>query len=292
VLANGHNVPLVLAQPDRPAGRKQVLTAPAVKQAALAAGLAVTQPEKLRNNAELESQLRAIAPDLIVVVAYGRIIPAWMLSLPRLGCVNVHGSLLPRYRGAAPIQWAIANGETETGVTTMLLDEGLDTGPMLGSRKVKIAANATAIDLFVELANIGADLLVETLASLEEGTAQPVAQDAALATLAPILSRDDGRVQWSRNAREIFNRWRGFQPWPGAFAEFRGEKLGLARMVLAETPRPATPGTLDAREGRLFVTCGDHMQIELLEVQPAGKRAMDAADFLRGHPLLPGERLA
>ncbi len=291
LLAAGHEVPLVLAQPDRPVGRKQAMTAPPIKTAALAAGLEVVQPEKLRNNAELEAQLRGLAPDVIVVVAYGRIIPAWMLTLPRFGNVNVHGSLLPKYRGAAPIQWAIANGETETGVTTMLLEEGLDTGPMLGQRRVAIGANDTASDLFVTLANVGAELLVETLRELESGAARPIAQNAAEATLAPILSREEGRVEWTRSAGEIYNRWRGFQPWPGAFAEFRGDKLALLRMRKTETTQDVVPGSLLEREGALFVTCGDHITLELLEVQPAGKRAMTAAEFLRGHRPLPGERL-
>jgi methionyl-tRNA formyltransferase len=291
VLAAGHDVPLVLAQPDRPVGRKQVLTAPAIKQAALAAGIKVTQPEKVRNNADLEAQVRGVAPDVIVVVAYGRIIPSWMLHLPRFGNVNVHGSLLPKYRGAAPIQWALANGETQTGVTTMLLDEGLDTGPMLGRRVLAIREDDTAVDISPRLAALGADLLVETLAELESGTSHPVAQNSDEATLAPILAREDGRVDFSRTANEIYNRWRGFQPWPGAFAQFREDKLTLTHMKRTEGRSDALPGSLEARDGRLFLTCGDGQQVELTAVQPAGKRAMDAEEFLRGYRLAANERL-
>jgi methionyl-tRNA formyltransferase len=291
LLAAGHEVPLVLAQPDRPVGRKQVLTPPAVKQAALAAGLSVAQPEKIRNNAELEAQLREVAPDVIVVVAYGRIIPPWMLHLPRFGNVNVHGSLLPKYRGAAPIQWALANGETETGVTTMLLDEGLDTGPMLGRTVLPIGEEETAVDLTPRMAAAGAALLMKTLEDLATGTANPVPQDSLQATLAPILSREDGRVDFSRNAQQIYNRWRGFQPWPGAFAQFRGEKLALLQLRMNNLQSDAPPGTLEVRDERLLFSCGDHFQLEIVEAQPAGKRAMSAAELLRGLRLQAGERL-
>src|SRR5580693_1799272 len=194
VLAAGHEVALVLTQPDHPAGRKMELQAPAVKQAALTHGLPVMQPDKIKSNVQLRERLEAIKPDAIVVVAYGRIIPEWMLTLPRLGCINVHGSLLPKYRGAAPIQWAVANGEAETGVTTMVLDKGLDTGGMLLSRKVLIEGATMAQQLFPQLSNIGAEVLVESLAGLEKGALKAQAQDESQATLAPILTREDGRM--------------------------------------------------------------------------------------------------
>jgi methionyl-tRNA formyltransferase len=292
LLAAGHEVPLVIAQPDRPVGRKQTLTAPAVKQAAIAANIAVEQPEKIRNNEELQLQLHKLVPDVIVVVAYGRIIPPWMLTLPRFGNVNVHASLLPKYRGAAPIQWALANGEKETGVTTMLLEEGLDTGPILQQRTLQISEEETAVELSPRLAQLGAELLIETLRGLEQGTAMPVRQNDAQATLAPILTREDGRVDFCRSAREIYNRWRGFQPWPGAFADLRGEKIAFTKLRVARRPSGKSPGELESSEGRLYATCGDGTCVELLEVQPAGKRAMSAAEFLRGHPLAAGERLA
>src|SRR5579863_6615825 len=194
VLTAGHQIPLVVTQPDRPVGRSQELSAPPVKKLALSAGIPVTQPDKIRNNAEFRAQLEAIAPDAIIVVAYGRIVPPWMLTLPRYGCINLHASLLPKYRGAAPIQWAVAMGETITGNTTMLLEEGLDTGPVLMQQEIAIGADNTAADLFEDLAIGGAPLMVETLAGLESSAIVPQPQDPACATLAPILRREDGRM--------------------------------------------------------------------------------------------------
>lgn len=295
LVAAGHEVPLVVSQPDRPVGRAQELTAPPVKQAALDAGLPVTQPEKIRNNAEFRAQLEAIAPDAIVVVAYGRIIPPWMLALPRLGCINLHGSLLPKYRGAAPIQWAVANGETITGNTTMLLEEGLDTGPILLQRAYAIQPHQTAADLFTELAIAGAPLVVKTLAGLASGTITPQPQDKSRATLAPILQREDGRMDFAaRTATDLHNRWRGFQPWPGAFTTFNGKKLIVHRMAVVhpgQVEQPsAAPGHVIAREGRMFVACADATWLEFDEVQLEGKKRVSAAEFLRGHqPAAPGQ---
>jgi methionyl-tRNA formyltransferase len=291
LLAGGHDVPLVIAQPDRPVGRKQVLTAPAVKQAAVAAGIAVAQPEKLRNNAGLEAQLRTLTPDAIVVVAYGRIIPPWMLILPRFGNINVHASLLPKYRGAAPIQWALAHGETETGVTTMLLEEGLDTGPILQQHVLQISADETAIELSPRLAQAGAQLLLSTLQGLEQGTLAPILQNDALATLAPILQREDGRVDFHRTALQIYNRWRSFQPWPGAFAFLNQKKIALSKVQPGFRAIEGPPGTLEVTDGRLFAACGEQTSIELLQLQPAGGRAMTAVEFLRGNKLPPGAQL-
>jgi len=204
LIAAGHEIALVVSQPDRPVGRSQQLTPPPVKETARAAGLEVTQPEKIKNNAEFRARLEAIAPDAIVVVAYGRIIPPWMLSLPRLGCINLHASLLPKYRGAAPIQWAVAMGETVTGNTTMLLEEGLDTGPILLQQEIPIAPGQTAAELFDVLAKAGAPLVVKTLAGLDDRTITPRRQDDSGATLAPILTRDDGRMDFEKfTAREL-----------------------------------------------------------------------------------------
>jgi len=282
----GHEVALVVSQPDRPVGRKQELTAPPVKQAALAAGIPVTQPEKIRNNAEFRAQLEAIAPDAIIVVAYGRIIPAWMLALPRLGCINLHGSLLPRYRGAAPIQWSVAMGDTVTGNTTMLLEEGLDTGPVLLQQTVPIGPEQTAADLFEVLAEAGAPLLVHTLAGLADGSVRPQPQDHSLATLAPILTREDGRMDFSRAAADLLNRWRGFQPWPGAFTELDSKKVIVHRMGTVDAtlcdPPAAEPGLIHVQDHRLFVACAANTWLELLEVQLEGKKRITAADFLRG----------
>jgi methionyl-tRNA formyltransferase len=288
VLAVGHQVALVITQPDRAAGRGLDLQVSAVKSAALELGLPIAQPEKIKHNLALRAQLEAIAPDAILVVAYGRIIPDWMLALPRLGCINLHGSLLPKYRGAAPIQWAVANGETETGVTTMLLEAGLDTGPMLLAHKLPIAPNETAEDLFLSLAAIGAPLMVETLAGLESGAIVPIPQNHSCATLAPILTREDGRIDFSQPAQRIFDRWRGFQPWPGAFTTLRGNKLIVPRLQLAEGS--GEPGVLTLEAGRLFAGCGHGTRIELLELQMEGKKRMSAAEFLHGFQIKSGER--
>ncbi len=297
LLAAGHTISLVVTQPDRPVGRKQEVEAPPVKQIALAAGLPVTQPEKIRNNAEFRAQLEAIAPDAIVVVAYGRIIPPWMLALPRLGCINLHASLLPKYRGAAPIQWAVANGEKVTGNTTMLLEEGLDTGPILLQQEVEIGVEQTAVDLFEVMATRGAPLVVETLAGLADGNLQPWPQDHLQASLAPLLQRDDGRMDFAAHtATELKNRWRGFQPWPGAFTVLDGKKLIVHRMQVAENagshlPEAEDPGQLFVDQQRMLVSCARGTGVELLELQLEGKKRMTASEFLRGTHFVSGMRL-
>lgn len=299
LIAVGHEIALVVTQPDRPVGRKQVLTAPPVKQTALAHGLFVVQPEKIKNNLELRAQLEEIKPDAVVVVAYGRIVPKWMLELPPLGCINLHGSLLPKYRGAAPIQWAVAMGEPVTGNTTMLLEEGLDTGPMLLQQQTTILPGDTAVTLFERLAVMGAPLLVETLTGLAAGTLKPQAQNESHATLARILDREDGRMDFaSHTATELWNRWRGFQPWPGAFTFLSGKKLIIPRLQptawseLFVAERGATqPGEAIATDGRLFVTCAQGTLLELLEVQPEGRNRMSVADFLRGTSIAAGTKL-
>jgi methionyl-tRNA formyltransferase len=270
---------------------------PPVKQAALAAGLPVVQPEKIRANEEFRVQLEAIAPDAIIVVAYGRIIPLWMLALPRLGCINLHASLLPKYRGAAPIQWALAQGETITGNTTMLLEEGLDTGPILLQQAFAIAPEMTAVELFEELALAGAPLVVETLAGLNDGSIQPKPQNQVGATLAPILTREDGRMGFSAHtAVELKNRWRGFQPWPGAFTALGGKKLIVHRIKVAEAaslslPAAVEPSRIHVEGHRLFVACAQNSWLELTEVQLEGKKRIAAGDFLRGNALKDGTRL-
>jgi methionyl-tRNA formyltransferase len=261
-----------------------------VKVTALKHGIEVVQPEKIKNNLELRERLEGIAPDAILVVAYGRIIPQWMLKLPRFGNINLHGSLLPKYRGAAPIQWAVANGELVTGVTTMVLEAGLDTGPMLLAKSVPVAEEETSEDLFVSLAAIGAELMVETLAGLEDGSVKPVEQDHSLATLAPILTREDGLIDFARTAKQSYDRWRGFQPWPGAHTTLRGKKLIVHRMKVAEGVNVAQ-GELLVDGERLIVGCGETTSLELIEVQMEGKKRMAAAEFLRGYQVKSGERL-
>jgi methionyl-tRNA formyltransferase len=302
LLAAGHHIALVVSQPDRPVGRNQQLTGPPVKIAALAAGLPVTQPEKIRGNAEFRALLESIAPDAIVVVAYGRIIPPWMLALPRLGCINLHGSLLPKYRGAAPIQWAVAMGDAFTGNTTMLLEEGLDTGPILLQQTIEIAPEQTAVELFDQLAHAGAPMVVDTLAGLAGGTIHPEPQNDAFATFAPLLDREDGRMDFAaRTAIELKNRWRGFQPWPGAFTAFDGKKLIVHRMEVAAPPSSiesvpaqsglAAPGQIRIERHRLFVACAEDTWLEFLELQLEGKKRLAAAEFLRGTALSASTRL-
>jgi methionyl-tRNA formyltransferase len=296
--AAGHEVALVVSQPDRRVGREQQLAAPPVKQAALARGFAVAQPEKIRANAEFRAQLEAIAPEAIVVVAYGRLIPPWMLALPRLGCINLHASLLPKYRGAAPIQWAVAQGDAFTGNTTMLLEEGLDTGPILLQQTITIAPEETAAELFVELAEAGAPLVVKTLAGLAGGSLQPQPQNHAGATFAPLLDREDGRMDFAAyTAAELMNRWRGFQPWPGAFTTLDGKKLIVHRLSVAEASSFAEetgfqPGQIHIEGHRLFVACAENTWLELMEVQLEGKKRLVAVEFLRGAALARGLRLA
>ena len=286
----GHDVALVVTQPDRPVGRGQQMTPPPVKTTALEAGIRVTQPEKIKNNLELRAELEAIQPDAILVVAYGRIIPKWMLDLPRFGNLNLHGSLLPKYRGAAPVQWAIANGEAATGATTMRLDEGLDTGDILLQREMPLAPDMTSEDVFPRLAEMGADLMMETLRGLEAGTITPRKQDAAHASHAPILTRDDGRMDFSRDAMTLYNRWRGFQPWPGAWTTLNGKKLSVHRLLPTEVmgAPPSQPGDVLVQEGTMFAACGNGTWAELVEVQPEGKRRMTAGEFLRGHAVATG----
>jgi len=240
---------------------------------------------------EFREQLEAIRPDAILVVAYGRIIPQWMLELPRYGNINLHGSLLPKYRGAAPIQWAVANGEWVTGVTTMLLEAGLDTGPMLLAQVVPVGLEETAADVFETLAATGSDLMVATLAGLEAGTITPEVQDHACATLAPILTREDGWIDFARTAKQIYDRWRGFQPWPGAHTTLRGKKLIVHRMRLVDAAVSVEAGVIGGDRDRMLVGCGEGTVVEFVEVQMEGKKRMAAAEFLRGFQVGGGERL-
>lgn len=288
VLAAGHEVALAVTQPDRAQGRGLAVKVGAVKAVAERHGLPVTQPERIKKNAEFRERLEELRPDAILVVAYGRIIPDWMLELPRFGCINLHGSLLPKYRGAAPIQWAVAMGETLTGVTTMRLDAGLDTGPMLLAQAESIAPEETAEDLFRRLAEAGAGLMVRTLAELEDGTVVPINQDHTAATLAPLLTREDGRMDFGRTAADLVNRWRGFQPWPGAFTSWRGKKLIVHAMRTAGGACGA--GEMRVEGERLMVGCRGSV-VELIEVQMEGKKRMGAGEFLRGHQVKSGERV-
>lgn len=287
----GHEVVGVVTQPDKEKGRGRELAPPPVKPVALARGLTVLQPRRIKLP-EAQDELRRLAPELQVVVAYGQILPKTVLDIPPRGTVNVHSSLLPRYRGAAPIHWAIVNGETETGVTTMMLDEGLDTGPTLLARATPIGPEETAPVLEARLAKIGAALLIETIDGLVAGIVTPQPQDHARATLAPIIEKEQGRVDWTQAAPAIDWRIRGFFPWPGTTALHEGRTLKILRArPLAETG-PEAPGTIVAvdRDG-LVIACGAGTRLRLLEVQPESRKAMPASAFAAGARLAPGARL-
>ena len=289
--AAGFEIQLVVTQPDRPQGRGMELAEPPVKQSAHKLGLPVMQPEKIKTNAEFQTRLSVLQPETIIVVGYGRIIPPWMLTLPRYGNINVHASLLPKYRGAAPVQWAIARGETVTGVTTMVLNEGLDTGDILLQKEMAVLPDDTAVTLWPRLAELGADLLVETLRGLEQNRITPAPQDHANATLAPILKKEDGQIDFSRTAAEIYNRLRGFQPWPGAYTQFRGRSLKFVSALPVKVPPESAPGTLSASRDNLYVSCGGGTILQLLTLQPEGKKTMTAREFINGYRPQAGERL-
>jgi len=274
----GHDIAAVYTQPDRPKGRGQDLALSPVKQCALRFGLEVRQPERIRRCVE---ELAALNADAIIVVGYGQIIPQSIIDLPRLGIINVHASLLPKYRGAAPIQWAIARGETVTGVTTMLINAGLDTGDMLLKAETPIGPEETALELSPRLAVLGADLLIKTL----NGAITPIPQNDAEATLAPILKREDGLIDWTQPAALIHNRARGFLPWPGAWTTFRGQRFNIWRCRVSEAESPAVPGKLFSEQRRLYAVCGSGTVLELIDIQLEGRKRVDAASFLNGQRL-------
>ncbi|MFQ5481695.1 MAG: methionyl-tRNA formyltransferase [Nitrospinaceae bacterium] len=286
---SAHTVLAVVTQPDRPKGRGRALTPPPVKEYALAHGLPVIQPPKA-SAPEVVETLAGMQPDVIVVVAFGQLLRENLLTTPRYFCMNVHASLLPKYRGAAPINWALINGETETGVTTMHMDAGLDTGDILLMRRQVIEPHHTSEDLYGLLAETGGGLALETLDRLAAGTLTPVPQDGAQATLAPKLKKEDGWVHWDAPALTIHNRVRGLEPWPGAFALLRGKRLRLGKTEVGPGGNGDRPGVLariseyglevGTRQGRLILT----------ELQPEGKRRMDVKSFLAGHRLETGER--
>jgi methionyl-tRNA formyltransferase len=279
----GFSVKLVVTQPDRASGRGMELTESPVKRAALERGLPILQPDKIKSNDEFRAVLEGIQPAAIIVVGYGRIIPQWMIDLPKLGNLNLHASLLPKYRGAAPIQWAIANGESITGVTTMRIDAGLDTGDILLQAEEPIRPEDTAPTLSPRLAHQGAELMITTLAGLANGTIKPQPQDNSKATLAPILKREDGLIDFSRTATETWNRLRGFQPWPGAFTTFRGKTLHLHTAVPASEVALVPPAHFVVEKERLLLGFARGSTLEVLELQMGGKKRMSARDFVNGY---------
>ena len=285
----GFRIQLVVTQPDKPRGRGMELTPSPVKQRALELGLQVAQPDKIKNNEAFRSQLSTLKPDAIIVVGYGRLIPQWMIDLPPMGNINLHASLLPKYRGAAPIQWAIACGETVTGVTTMKIDSGLDTGDILLQQEIPVEAKDTAETLAPRMANIGAELVRETVPGLRAGTVHPTPQDNTKASLAPILKKEDGEIDFHRSAEEICNRLRGFQPWPGAYTNFRGKNLQV--WDAKPLQRVLSEAEFAVEADRLIVGCGKGTALELLEVQPEGKKRMATRDFVHGYRPQSGEKV-
>ncbi|MCC6095418.1 MAG: methionyl-tRNA formyltransferase [Eubacterium sp.] len=287
----GHEIVGVVTQTDKPVGRKQELKPTAVKAAALERGFTVYQPAKLRKNPEFLETLKGLVPDVIVVAAYGKIIPKEILSLPKYGCLNVHASLLPKYRGAAPIQWAVIDGEEKSGVTIMQMNEGLDTGDMLATVEVPITADETGGSLFDKLAAAGAKLLVETLPKVEAGTLHPVKQPEESPTpYARMIRKEDGKIDWSLPAARIECLVRGMNPWPSAFTSLNGKGLKIWKSHLDHTvpANPAAvPGTVLSIDGGLLVQTGDGV-LCITELQLEGKKRMQASDFLRGHAVETG----
>lgn len=286
----GHEVRAVLTQPDRPKGRGQQTALSPVKEAALRLGLAVHQPERVRRP-ESVALLAGFHADAMVVVGYGQIIPQAVIDLPRYGIINVHASLLPKYRGAAPLQWAVANGETRTGVTTMRIDAGLDTGDMLLRAETEIGPEETAVELGDRLAVTGANLLVETLEKIESGTLLAEKQNDAEATYAPILKKEDGLVDWHLPASRIYNRFRGLLPWPGTYTTFRGQLLHLWNVKPAIDIETGIPGSVQVRNRKVLVSCGNNSALELLEVQLEGRKIIPAGAFCNGQHLMDSEML-
>jgi methionyl-tRNA formyltransferase len=280
----------VVTQPDRPSGRGQQLHGSAVKRAAVAAELPIYQPEKIKSD-EAYEYFGRLAPDAVVIIAYGQIISQRLIAIPRLGWINLHASLLPKYRGAAPINWAIINGEKITGLTTMRINTGLDTGPTLLKYETGIAADETALELTAQLAQAGAPLIVETLRKLAAGEISATPQDDSQATLAPILKKEDGRIDWWLSAFKIYNRMRGMQPWPGAFTTFRGKNCQIWGKPLRPVSAGGQPGIiLPTKEDGMLVICGANTVLRVEHLQLEGRKRVTDAEFMSGARIVPGER--
>jgi methionyl-tRNA formyltransferase len=280
----------VITQPDRPRGRGHEISASPLKEAAIAADIPVHQPGKIRSP-EARDLLQRLAPDCIVIIAYGQIIPAPLLSIPRLGWINLHASLLPKYRGAAPINWAIANGETQTGLTTMRIDAGMDTGEMLLQEEIDIAPEETAPELTESMAEAGAPLMVETLRGVATGKLIARPQNDGETTYAPLLKKEDGRIDWKRPAQEIYNRMRGFAPWPGAYTSFRGQTCHLwAELFSLRAVDVRAPGTIFRENTQILIACGHTTLLRLLSVKLEGRKQISAEEFANGARLTERER--
>jgi methionyl-tRNA formyltransferase len=291
LLKHSYEICGVFTQPDRPSGRGHKLQPSPIKLLAQEQGIPVFQPARIRDE-ESRLILENCLPDFIVVVAYGQILPGWLLRIARVAPVNIHASLLPRYRGAAPIAWAILNGETVTGVTTMVVDEGLDSGPILIQQEVPIPINKTAGELAIDISNVGADLLIKTLEGLQKGTIDPIAQDTSKVSWAPRITKDMAPISWQKPALHIHNQIRGMNPWPIAHADFRGENLRIWRSMPARqsTDTPQAPGALLGHTGNgIHVQCGDGTVLEILEVQMPAKSIVTGREFANGAHLHSGE---
>jgi methionyl-tRNA formyltransferase len=286
LLNSKHNVAAIVTQPDKPAGREKILTSPLVKARALKAGLTVLQPKRMKDEGFIKT-LSELIPDIIVVAAFGKILPSKILHLPRYGCINVHASLLPKYRGAAPINWAIINGEKETGITIMQMDEGLDTGDILLQEGIPIAKDDTTGTLSVRLSQLGAKLLIKALEAIDVGNIKAIPQDNSKASFAPILKKGDGRIDWTREAEDIYNMVRGMDPWPGAFTYYKGEVWRVWKTAVGND-RNETPGMVISIDGgKIDVACGKGV-LSITEMQPANRKKMAVSDFLRGNKIETG----
>lgn len=286
---DGHNISGVFSQPDKPKGRGYTLTPPPVKEAALKLGLTVYQPKSMKDGEALKI-IKELKSDLIAVVAFGKILPKEILDYPKYGCINVHGSLLPKYRGAAPIQWSVINGDKETGVTTMLMDEGLDTGDMLMTSVTPIGINDTAGEVFDRLSEMGAELLSKTVTAAEKGELTRTPQNDEESDYAAMLSKKLCPIDWNCDALTVHNLVRGLQPWPVATAKY-GDKILKVHKTFISDKTGKNPGELFEEDGKVFIICGDGKCLELAEVQLEGKKRMNASDFFRGHPINKGDIL-
>lgn len=291
-LAEAEEVIAVVTQPDRAQGRGLAVSLSPIKTAALERGLPVYQPERIRKEPGFVEMLKGLAPDLIVVVAFGQILPETVLKIPPLGCINVHASLLPKYRGAAPIQWALIRGEKESGVTTMQMDPGMDTGPILLQASIPVGPAETAGSLSDRLAQIGAELLIETLSKLKEGKVTPIPQDSAKAILAPLLKKEDGEIRWEETPQSIFNRWRGLTPWPGTTTYYEGERWKLISIQIGKGEgRRGSPGEIVGLSEKGLEVAAGMGYIIIDRLQPEGGRVMTPREYAAGHPIRTGSVL-
>ncbi len=286
LVEEGYNVKLVITQPDKPAGRGRKLTPPPVKVTAEKLGIPVYQPEKIKENEELRKILEDLNPDLIVVAAYGKILPDWLINLPRFGTINVHASLLPKYRGASPIQWALLNGEKETGVTIMKVIPELDAGDIISQRRVKIEKEDNAQTLHDKLSRIGADLLVETIPLYVSGELKPVPQNSEEATYCPQIKKEMGEIDWKRSAEEIFNQVRAFTPWPSAYTTYRGKRIKILKVRPVEGS--GSPGEIIKADSELIIATGKNA-LRVEKLKPEGKREISGEEFIRGYRVRRGD---